>query len=534
MNPEITKVRQKFILKILQIFLLNFLLFQLILGQNYKNPVIPGDFPDPSVIRVGNDFYATATSGGWSPFFPILHSKDLVNWKIIGSVFSQMPKWAKGDFWAPEIVEDNGRFFVYYTARRDEGAGKKGTLCVAVATAGKPDGIWQDKGPLVCQEMGSIDADFTRDENGKPYLIWKEDGNDRQKPTWLYAQELDESGTKVLGNPHKLFRNDEPWEGGVVEGAFVVQKDGWFFMFYSGNSCCGRGCTYALGVARSKTLLGTWEKNPSNPILEENDLWRCPGHGSIVETADNRYFLLYHAYSKLPNAFGIGRQALLDEVKFENGWATINGNKGAAESAVTPFRNTFQQSIFSNASDSFNSNILSPQWSKPFFDNGLSNLNGGLLFITPTNATNNKSSESVVAQRSLSNEFSASAQINFRQIRDENSLGISIYSWRDNAIGISVGKGEVFVWQRENGKENKLASSELPKGRKNITLRIDSSQTGFSFSYKFDEGNWQFVKNKVKNERLEGGRIALIEKGKSNNSKAGFDWFKINGLDVNP
>jgi xylan 1,4-beta-xylosidase len=314
-------------------------------AQTYTNPVIAGDFPDPSVIRVGEDFYATATSGGWSPHFPILHSRDLVNWKVIGAVFDKKPAWAKGDFWAPEITVDKGRFFVYYTARRDEGAGKKGTLCVAVAVAEKPDGTWQDKGALVCQEMGSIDAFFIRDENDKPFLIWKEDGNDRGQPTWLYAQELDESGTKLKGKPKKLFRNDSAWENHVVEGSYIIRRNGWFYHFYSGNACCGRSCRYALGVARSKTLLGKWEKNPKNPILKENETWQCPGHGSIVTTADGRDFLLYHAYRKRSDAFNIGREALLDEIEWTpDGWAAINNGRGASTSAKMPFGKIAQKS----------------------------------------------------------------------------------------------------------------------------------------------------------------------------------------------
>src|SRR5213592_3153875 len=93
-------------------------------AQTYKNPVIPGDFPDPTVIRVGDDFYAATTSGNWAPHFPLLHSRDLINWKIIGAVLTEMPKWAKGDLWAPEIIEDKGRYFVYYVGRRQEAKGR--------------------------------------------------------------------------------------------------------------------------------------------------------------------------------------------------------------------------------------------------------------------------------------------------------------------------------------------------------------------------------------------------------------------------
>src|SRR5205807_1114902 len=94
----------------------------------------------------------------------------------------------------------------------------------------------------------------------------------------------------------ELIRNDVPWEGAVVEGPFVLRRREWFYLFYSGSGCCGRGCAYALGVARSHALHGPWEKNPANPILSGNEHWKCPGHGSIVTDERGRYFLLYHAY----------------------------------------------------------------------------------------------------------------------------------------------------------------------------------------------------------------------------------------------
>ena len=127
-------------------------------------------------------------------------------------------------------------------------------------------------------------------------MLWKEDGNSRKLPTIIWAQRLSEDGTNLLGEPRELFRNDAKWEGAVIEGPFVVKRGDWFYIFYSGNACCGSNCDYALGVARSKALLGPWEKNPANPILAENDQWKCPGHGSIVDDAQGRYWLMYHAY----------------------------------------------------------------------------------------------------------------------------------------------------------------------------------------------------------------------------------------------
>src|SRR3954470_1056586 len=89
--------------------------------SSYRNPVVAGDYPDPSVIRVGDEFWAATTTGGWAPHFALLRSRDLVNWEKVGYVFQSKPAWAKEDFWAPELINDGGRFLVYYTARRYEG-----------------------------------------------------------------------------------------------------------------------------------------------------------------------------------------------------------------------------------------------------------------------------------------------------------------------------------------------------------------------------------------------------------------------------
>ncbi len=128
------------------------------------------------------------------------------------------------------------------------------------------------------------------DENGALYLVWKEDGNSIGKPTPIWAQPLNSDGTKLTGEAKELIRNDTDWEGGVVEGPYVLRRGDWFYLFYSGNGCCGPGCNYALGVARAHALSGPWQKNPSNPILAGNGDWKCPGHGSVVTDETGRYW----------------------------------------------------------------------------------------------------------------------------------------------------------------------------------------------------------------------------------------------------
>ncbi|MEO6243842.1 MAG: glycoside hydrolase family 43 protein, partial [Opitutaceae bacterium] len=232
----------------------------------FSNPVRAGDYPDPSVIRVGADYWATATSGEWAPHFPLLHSRDLVNWEVKGYVFATAPGWAKANFWAPEIAQDRGKFFIYYTARQLS----DNRLAVAVATADHPGGPYTDHGPLVAQEAGSIDAVPFTDATGVRWLLWKEDGNSRKTPSIIWLQRLRDDGLALVGERQEILRNDLPWEGAVVEGAFVLRRGGYYYLFYSGASCCGPNCNYALGVARATEMTGPWEKAPANPLLAGN------------------------------------------------------------------------------------------------------------------------------------------------------------------------------------------------------------------------------------------------------------------------
>jgi beta-xylosidase len=297
-------------------------------GQDkaFENPVLAGDRPDPTVVKIGEVYYASATSNEWAPLFPIFKSTDMVNWELVNYIFPEgAPTWAKNNFWAPELSYDEkqGQIYAYYSAR-DKNSNR---LSVAVASADSPESKFTDHGPLVAQEYGSIDAFETRDENGKLYVLWKEDGNSKGQITPVWAQEVNEVRAELIGYKQELFHNDQPWEGGLVEGTAIFRNNGYFYATYSARGCCEISCDYVTGVARSKTLLGPWEKYDMNPVLKDNDNWKCAGHGTLVEKGGD-FWMFYHAFNTEGSVY-VGRQGVLEKIEWSaDGWPFLANNAG--------------------------------------------------------------------------------------------------------------------------------------------------------------------------------------------------------------
>jgi beta-xylosidase len=221
------------------------------------------------------------------------------------------------DFWAPEIHHIGNHYVAYFTARH-----KDGKLSIGAATAKDPLGPYTDIGaPLVHDaSMGMIDATAFVDTAGTPYLVWKEDGNAVGQKTPIFGQPMSADGTALTGSRTELITNDLGWEGGVVEGPWVVSHGGSYFLFYSGNSYAN--ATYAVGVARASSPLGPYQK-AGNPILASNGAWVGPGHCSVVDTPAGDSVMVYHAWQAgHVNGPGDGRMVLIDGVSW-GAWPSV-------------------------------------------------------------------------------------------------------------------------------------------------------------------------------------------------------------------
>lgn len=262
--------------------------------------LIPGDFADPSIVKAGNRYYAVGTSSEWAPHFPIYISKDLQNWKQTGFVFDKAPEWTSGSFWAPEYYYQNNTYYIYYTARRKS----DNISCIGVATSKYPDRGFQDQGVVVSFGKEAIDA-FVYNDNGQLYITFKAYGLDK-RPIEILGSKLSADGLRMEGEVFSLLKDDKRLG---MEGQSILKKGNYYYLFYSAGACCGRGCNYNVRVARAENFKGPYEDYAQNPILDANEAWKCPGHGTFVD--DNMY--IYHAYNKKSHVF-TGREGMMAEL----------------------------------------------------------------------------------------------------------------------------------------------------------------------------------------------------------------------------
>ncbi|RYF85894.1 MAG: glycoside hydrolase [Chitinophagaceae bacterium] len=486
------------------------LLFCFELSVHAQQLVLPGDNADPSIVKIGDTYWASATTSNWMPAFPMYKSKDLVNWKLEANVFTTLPSWADYYFWAPEISYENGKVYIYYSAHK-----KGGNLCVGIASADKPEGPYKDHGPIVCQEVGSIDAFPMRDENGKLFLIWKEDANSVGKPTAIWIQELNEDRTKLLGQKKELFRNNESWERNLVEGVSMLKHGGYYYAFYAAAGCCGAGCTYQTGVARSKSLMGPWEKYEKNPVISNEGEWKCPGHGTPMEK-DGRFYFMYHAYDTNGNIYN-GRQGLIKEFRFtQDNWIEfINEPKEA-------------KGLHKKSEDEFSGKKLSAEWQWSVFQNVRKKITGGNLelFAMPSGA--------FLAQKTYTPAYSALVEVDRK--KSTASAGLALIGDEKNMIAAFVKANTVQLVQVKNGKETVLSSHPIQSEKLgHIQMEVRNGKD-ITFSYGHRE-NKLTVLNR---QPIDGAylppwdralRVGVAAKGKPT-QKAVFEEFEMhNQLD---
>lgn len=484
--------------------------------SHFNNPVIPGDYADPTVIRVGDTYYAAGTSSEWAPHYPIYLSKDLVNWEHVGHVFDKNPEWTIGSFWAPELYYMNDKMYCYYTARN-----QAGVSYIGVATADKPEGPYTDHGVVIEWGTEAIDA-FIIEDNGQHYVSWKAYGLD-DRPIELIGAKLSADGLKIEGEPFSLMRDDERIG---MEGQHWMKHGEYYYMIYSVKGCCGPGSDYQVYVARSKNLKGPYEKYEGNPVLygDGSEFISC-GHGTVTTTPDNRMFYLCHAYFA-GDRFYNGRQGILQEMVFDdNGWIQFTTGNIARIAQQAPFAGTEQKAI-ADFKDDFKSGKLPVSWCWNFVFSDITTEtgNGKLRLSGKPKGTNQYGS--VLCQRPLKPSYSYKTQV----INENASFkGLTMYGDDKNLVAFGTAGDKLILKEVRNGEETIVSYLPLPAAAVYLKTEVTKG-CDCAFSYSTDGKEWKPVQGAkdysylVRWDRV--ARPGLIHIG-AENEPAEFSQFSI-------
>ena len=289
--------------------------------RHYQNPVLDTDFPDPSITLAPDGYYyayATQTKyKGQIINIQAARSKDLATWEYLGEVLPHKPTWAASSqrYWAPDVSQRaDGRYIMYFSAQPNDPQAGMG---MGVALAEHPAGPFvAQAGPLLAGGVGFQDIDPMRfvEASGRQLLFWGSGFGP------LRVRELAADGLSFApGSAAEVVVQPTPaGYGHLIEGSWVHFRAGWYYLFYSGDNCCGPHAHYAVLAARARQATGPYQtlaqaRGGDGTILTENDRWLAPGHNCLVTDAQGQDWLLYHAIDR--------RQPTFDAINDEQGYS---------------------------------------------------------------------------------------------------------------------------------------------------------------------------------------------------------------------
>ncbi len=326
---------------------------------SYANPVLDVDFPDPATLVAEDGFtyvYATQGNGadGAMHNLRVARSRNLVDWTQLGDALPQKAQWASKtqDYWAPHAIAADGRYFLYYSAKPDAAlTDDKRGLCLAVATADRPEGPFIDSGkPLICGP-GFVNIDpmaFDDPATGKRLLYWGS-GFGPIKVQELAPDRLSFAPGSIPIDLVATVKTEDPANyQRLVEGAWVVLRGGYYYLFYSGDNCCGPKAHYAVMVARSPNAAGPYQTlaeatgAANSVILEASADFIAPGHNGLVTDAQGDDWIVYHAVdakrsrNRPTDEVNSRRVMLIDRIEWIDGWPRVAGNRPSSGPRPAP------------------------------------------------------------------------------------------------------------------------------------------------------------------------------------------------------
>jgi beta-xylosidase len=500
----------------------------------YTNPVLYADYSDPDAVRVGDDYYMTASSFNCVPGLPILHSRDLVNWELIGHALPKQPPFDVfnkvqhgGGVWAPCIRYHNNQFYIYYS---DPDFG------IYMVKASNPNGPWSE--PLLVQEgKGLIDPSPFWDDDGKAYLAYALAGSRAGIKSILLVTRMNFDGTRLIGNSVMVFdgHKDHP----TAEGPKLYKRNSFYYIF----APAGGVATGWQLVLRSKSIFGPYETK-TVMAQGQTDI-NGPHQGAWVDTKTGENWFL-----NFQDLGAYGRVLHLNPMKWVNDWPVI-GVDADGDGCGDPVRTYKKPNVGKSypkvtppESDEFNGSELGLQWQwhanyQTYWGYPSGNLGFFRLNCIPRPAEfkNLWDISNMVLQKFPAPEFTATAKLTFNGRFDGEEIGLIVMGLDYGRIAIRRENGKFAIQSAVCKQADKGAKEELVIGSvvesNTLWLRVQVAKGAeSSFSYSTDGVSFTSVGSlfKAREGKWIGSKVGFyaIREGIINDAgSADIDWFKI-------
>lgn len=513
--------------------------------MKFNNPVIPGFHPDPSVCRVGEDYYLVTSSFEYFPGVPIFHSKDLVNWRQLGHVLtreSQLPLarqlppgWSQG-IYAPTLRYHRGRYYMITT-----NISLQETFFVWTE---QPAGPWS-RIPSILRD-GGVDPSLLFDEDGTVYVTGTANFNGEH--AGIYQAELDMETGKLL-TKRKLI-----WEGtggSHPEGPHLYQINEWYYLMVAEG---GTEYGHMETIARSLHPYGPYECNPNNPILSNRSTSKpiqATGHADLVQAADGSWWSVFLGIRPVGNAkrHHLGRETNLAPVCWTDaGWPII-GNNGIAEIEHDAGGLPLGEPEEPESREDFNAYMLSPEWN--FYRNpvpgswSLTDRPGWLTLNGQATTLNDKESPAFIGRRQQHKNCEISVLLSFRPLSEGEEAGLTIFMNEkfhyEIAKIMDKGLTKLILRKRIGGMISTVA--EIEYDEETVVFGVSADELWYTFTYSnpgsepkpFGQGEVAFLTKEITGG-FTGVYVAMYAtgNGKDAQSPAYFDYFDYVPLEDKP
>lgn len=474
-----------------------------------QNPILKGFNPDPSIVRVGDDYYIATSTFEWFPGVQIHHSKDLIHWRLLTRPLDSvrlldmrgLPN--SGGIWAPCLTWHDGVFYLCYTVVQELNSATKDTPNY-LTTASDIMGPWSD--PIYLNSSG-FDPSLFHDDDGRKWLvnmIW--DHRPAKNPFYgIVLQEYDHAAQTLIGKPDIIFKGTEL---GRTEGAHLYKRNGYYYLLTAEG---GTGPEHAVTLARSRSILGPYDVHPYNPILtawgDQSLPLQKAGHGDLVETQTGDWYLVHLCSRPLADTQRciLGRETAIQHVTWQDDdwlYLTAGGNRPQVNVPV-PALPTHPWPEPPHHDD-FHANTLGLHYQTPRTPLGPDDLSlterPGFLRLKGGQSLESRFQQVLVARRQQAFCYEATTCLEFAAESFQQMAGLVCYYSTKLYHYLCMSHDEragpcLYVQTMDNGAVSyPLQTALIPLGgRQRVFLRARMDHARLTFFYSLDGDQWHRV-----------------------------------------